>query len=371
MKKIPLLILVITLFTANIFAMPGFESFIQDNSGEYVYYKDNTFTRESYIGILYYDDSTLQLRYAAPKSKKDNLPEKQIALLVSIDPEKDYLEMTGERILTTILPNKEDTDIVNYLHDILYEFHSRRSKEEVISKRDYSVSQDYPQFGDNVSITYDASVPIFNIKEIINGNGEKVFQLATFGQLTSSQDQSFDKFYGFPEESSTISTNLNILPQIKSKKNKGLKNHKVHYDKQTLVLDENWEQKMENFWLLGDDSMITLSQIPAMTQDRIKNEIFLLRKFFQSRDYSYVDLLSAEISYAERKYQYKLTSRVFQSDSETYVWTVKLLTSLQPKKGFIAENSTAFNYFAISTYQQAYEENPAYFDKIVKNYKSN
>lgn len=369
MKKLFLLIFKLTLFITSVFAMPGFESYLQDNSGEYVYYKDNTFTRESYIGILYYDDATLQLRYAAPKSKKDNLPEKQIALLVSIDPEKEYLDMKGERILTTILPNKEDTDIVNYLHDILYEFHARRSKEEIINQRDYSVSQDYPQFGDNVSITYDATVPLFNIKYISNQKGEKIFELATYGQLTSSEDQSFNKFYGFPEINTTSSASLNLLPQIKRKKN--LKSQKFHYEKQTVTLDENWEQKMENFWVLGDDSMVTLSQIPSMTEDRNKNELFLLRKFLQSREYNYVDLLTSEISYNERKYQYKLISRVFQSDSENYVRTVKLLTSLQPKKGFIAENSTAFNYFSISTYQTCYDENPAYFDKIVKNYKSN
>ena len=62
--------------SASLFAMPVFESYLPDTSGEYVYYQDRTFDRESYIGIIYYDDDTFGIRYYAPKSESLFLPEK-------------------------------------------------------------------------------------------------------------------------------------------------------------------------------------------------------------------------------------------------------------------------------------------------------
>ena len=54
---------------AGLFAMPVFSSYLPDTSGEYVYYQDKTFERESYIGIIYYDDETFGIRYYSPKSE--------------------------------------------------------------------------------------------------------------------------------------------------------------------------------------------------------------------------------------------------------------------------------------------------------------
>jgi len=367
MKKLFLsLLLVATSFMA-VFALPGFQTFIPNNSGEYVYYKDSTFTRESYIGILFYDDSTLQLRYAAPKSKELQLPEKEIAILVSINPEKDYIDMTGERIITKTMFNEEDTDIINYLHDILYEFDSRRSKVDNVNDQPVKVSQEYAQFGGGVLITYDAKVPLFNLKNIENSKGEKVFECATFGQLASSEDKSFDKFFGFPEaepQTVTISPALNSIKKPKAPKSK-----RYYFENQMVILDENWEQKMENFWMLGNDSLVTISQIPVNTENRIQNEVFILRKLMASTEGSYVNMLKSELSYNERKCQYKIRNIIYQADKATYIITTKLLTSQQPKKGFISETSTSFDYFSISTYEEPYSKTPTYFEKIVKSYK--
>lgn len=369
MKKLFLSLFVINCWLTALFAMPGFQSFIPDFSGEYVYYKDSTFTRESYIGILYYDDSTLELRYAAPKSKTLSLPEKEIDLLVSIDPNSETILMTGERINTKLMPNAEDTDIVNYLHDILYEFNARRRKVDNVTDQNVKSSQDYAQFGGDVLITFDAKIPLFNIKNIENGKGEKVLEIATFGQLTSSEDKSFINFYGFPEPEAQTVTISPTLPAIK--KPKTPKSKRYRFEKQAVVLDENWEQKMDNFWTLGDDSLVTISQIPVSTENRLQNEIFILRKMLQSAENSYTNLLKTELSYNDRKCQYKIREVIYQPLSATNIINTKLLTSQQPKKGFISETSTNFDYFSISTYEEPYNKAPTYFEKIVKNYKSN
>ncbi len=114
----------IFILCAGLFSMPVFESYIPDTSGEFVYYQDKSFERISYVGILYYDDETFQVRYYAPKDEAKFLPEKEINLLISVNPEADHWDMTGERILTSISPDpaSDDAQIVNYLHDLFYEF---------------------------------------------------------------------------------------------------------------------------------------------------------------------------------------------------------------------------------------------------------
>ncbi len=168
--------------------MPCFKNYLSDVSGEYVYYKDNSFTRESYIGILYYDDSAFEIRYYAPENSSMNLPAKDIDLLVSVNPDSDYLELTGEAFLTNFIPDEENTEVVNYLHDILYEFTARRIKAGLISpdnsgyisNKNFSengirLSQDFMQFGGKVDLQFDASIPLYNIKNIYDLKGNKVF----------------------------------------------------------------------------------------------------------------------------------------------------------------------------------------------------
>ena len=91
MKKLILSILTSLILAATAFALPGFTSYLPDNSGDYVFYRDNTFTRESYVGILFYDESTIQIRYYAPQDKVSLLPEKDISILITINPDAPLL----------------------------------------------------------------------------------------------------------------------------------------------------------------------------------------------------------------------------------------------------------------------------------------
>ena len=196
MKKLILSIITSIIITAAGFALPGFTSFIPDSAGEYVYYRDSSFTRESYIGILGYDDATIQIRYFAPQDDEAMLPSKEIAILMTVDPKSDFWNMTGERIVSTILPDTDDTDIVNYLHDLLYEFSARRISEVAVESDNQVVDQDYAQFGGKVAITFDARIPLFNIRTITDENGTKVFDCVTIGTIKSSTDNTFELFEG-------------------------------------------------------------------------------------------------------------------------------------------------------------------------------
>ena len=350
MKKTILSIITTILLTASVFALPGFTSFIPDSAGEYVYYRDTSFNRESYIGILGYDNSTIQIRYIAPENETEKLPKKDISILITVDPKADVWTMTGEKIVSTILPDSDDVDIVNYLHDILYEFSARRISQGAVESDKVTIDQDYAQFGGKVAITFDARIPLFNIRSIANDKGEKVFDCITIGTIKSSEDKTFEGFSG-------IKT---LKSDVQKETKKTAKPLVCKFENRSVTLDESWEQKMENFWTLGNDSLITMSVLPKVSENKTLNDLYVQRKLLESSEGSYTDFQNCEITYTQAKDSYKLVSTSYFPESNTTVNIIKILT--RNKDG-------GFDYFSISTYQTAYLKNPSYFDKIVKSYR--
>ena len=350
MKKLILSILSIFILNAAVSPLPGFTSFIPDSAGEYVYYRDNSFSRESYIGILGYDDSTIQIRYFAPQDDDAMLPSKEIAILITVDPKSDFWNMTGERIVSTILPDSDDTDIVNYLHDLLYEFSARRISAFEVESDKVVVDQDYPQFGGKVAVTFDARVPLFNIRTITDEKDSKVFDCVSIGTIKSSTDNTFEMFAGVNAPK----------PTVQKETKKAAKSKLYKFENRSVTLDEGWEQKMENFWTLGNDSLITMSALPKVSENKVLNDLYVQRKLLESSEGSYTDFQNCEIIYSQAKDSYKIVSTSYFPESKINVCITKLLT--RNKEG-------GFDYFSISTYQTAYLKNPAYFDKIVKSYK--
>lgn len=349
MKKLFLSVLTSIIMTAAAMALPGVTSFIPDSAGEYAYYRDNSFTRESYIGILMYDEGTYQIRYIAPQDDTAMLPEKEIAILLTVDTKSDFWNMTGEKILSTILPDTDDTDIVNYLHDTLYEFSARRIKAGAVESEKVAIEQEYAQFGGNVTINFDARVPIFNIRNICDVKGNPILNCVTIGTIKSTEDKSFSQFKGFPA----------IRPSVQKETKKASKSQVCKFENHSVTLDESWEQKMENFWTLGNDSLITMSILPKVAENKDLNDLYVERKLLESTEGSYTDFQNCEITYTQAKDSYKLVSTSYFPESNINVCITKILTR---------NADGGFDYFSISTYQSAYLKNPLYFDKIVKSY---
>lgn len=353
MKKI-FTSIVSLIFASAAFAMPVFKSYLPDTSGEYLYYRDYSFERESYVGILYYDDETFQLRYYAPQNEDAFLTEKDIELLVSADPKADHLELTGERFLSHLSPSDEDTEIVNYLHDLLYELFARRSRAEIITyenQNEKSGYTDFMQFGGNVKIIYDCTVPLFNLRTISSEGGDILFNCVTFGQIKNTADTSFSDFKGFNFKASKSDENPKIYKKSKEKI--------VLFEKQSISLDKNWTQQLENFWTLNEDSLIALSEIPDYYEDFTKNSCFLIRKLLLSSENSYTDFASTESFIRDKSI--KIISKTAQTKSQRMIVNTKILTKNPEKK--------SMNYFSIATYESAYKANQGYFEKIIKSYK--
>ena len=354
MKKLILIMaLLITVVTAS-FALPGFTPFVPDTFGEYVYYRDYSFARESYIGILNYDDESYQIRYYAPASREYAAPEKTIALLFSLNTESDFLNMTGEKIISEIdVTSEDDIDILNYLHDILYEFSSRRIKLFELGAEPVNSTQNYEQFGGKITICFDSLVPLFNIKSITAEDGTVILSCVTFGRLLNAPDKSFEDFKGLVQAKPYHAP---TKTKIKGKAKKF-----TTMDGQTITLDSNWEQPMDNCWVYGDDAFLTIATVPVYFEDADVNDLYVLRRITESTDGSYNDFESMELTKDTKKHLTKILVKSSQMQTGKIVYIIKELTK-NP-----AKNQSS--YVSLATFEDSYLEKSSYYTKLLKSFK--
>ena len=333
------------------FALPAITSAVPDFSGQYVYYRDSSFERESYIGVVYYDESTYGFRYYAPavSEKKAPKPEKNIHILFTINSEKENLELTGERILTSITP--EDTDLVNYIHDFFYEMAARRKNAGEVSseKSDY---QYYEQFGGNVTLYFNPLIPVFNLEKIVSVDKKTVLQVVTAGQLVSSQDKSFDNFTGF--DKTFKDTNH------KFKKDKKAKPVEISYkatensSELKAKLDSSWNAAAENFYTLNNVAVFTVNEVTSPMENKID---LLKRRILLGNEGVYPNWEFQKIEYNGNTSVFSQVS--YHAESNSYTHDFKLLREIDSKTVAL---------YTLTVFAGAYTSDKKYFDAIIKSF---
>ena len=327
--------------TVTLYAMPGFTSYIQELPGQYVYYEDKTFTRKSYFGILQFDEKTFAARYYAPADKTQKKPETDVEIYFTVDPKADHLEMTGEKIMSGFTP--EETELVNYIHDMLYELSARRIKLGPLSEKKRIVrnSEHFGQFGGFVTVEYDGVVPLFNIKSVFTEESSPEFFVVTCGQLTSGTDKSFERFKGFPEQ---INDNKHAMPKSNKTKEQSFSTESG----KTFYLDSSWTQSMENVFMLGDAALITAGTIPYAPVD------FFIRQFMLSTGDSYLDWTRTECT--EKDGNISISGIFYQPSTKNFSRNFKVAQ----------KNDSKYDFVTLTVFYSVYEKNRSYFNKIMK-----
>ncbi len=341
-KQIKRSILAVAFCAASVFsahALPGFKPYIQELPGQYVYYRDMTFERESYTGLLMFDEKTFAARYFAPQDAKAKQPEVNVEIYFSIDPAADHLELTGERIMSGFTP--EEAEFVNYLHDVLYEFSARRIKQGYLSENKKSVrsSEYYGQFGGFVTVEYDAIVPLFNVRQIFSDESKPELYIVTAGQLTSATDRSFEQFKGFPQKNDDKRHSL----KLKKSPQKAF----AAPDEKTAMLDDNWTQTMDNVFMLGDAALVSVSAIPYAPVD------FLIRQLMLSTGDSYLNWQTAEVM--EKDGAVSISGLFYQPSTKNVSRNFKMAR----------KNDSSYDFFTLTVYNNIYEKNRAYFTRLL------
>ena len=345
----------VALAAAAAFAIPGVKAYAPDMSGEYVYYKDSSFKRESIIGFICYDEGTYGARCFTEVDIENQLPEKDITIYFSVDPTKDKLELTGERIVGSTGSN-EDTDIVNYLHDLVYEFAERRQKVTIESAKPVRKSDDFPQFGGSVTMVYNPLVPVFNVESIITQDGTAIMEVQTIGALSASGDQSFTTFRGL--EAASKDKNR------KFKKKSLAKKQTATYETQSIEIDDMWTQNMENVWFLGDTALLMLNDtpVPEMFDDTEEHKgqfrEILVRNMSESKDGSFAVWKNRTIETSADGKTTTLMNTFCQLESGDVTRDFKVLTDL----------GGTYAILSLTVFDSVYQKNKAYFKKILSSY---
>lgn len=339
MKRLSILLLTLFIATTTTFSLPGFKPAIETSSGEYVWYRDETFSRLSYIGFLCYDDITYQIRYYAPGNKKKKSSPLSVAIYVTLDTKKDYAEFSGERIISARTPN--DAAIINYLHDLFYEFCKRRASVVSLSDKPLKVSDDFSQFGGPVDIVFDSLVPVFNLRYIENNKAQKTFCVITAGKLLSSDDSAFDNFNGL---------NVSVEDKHKFTLSKGLQSVDFQTGNQSLTLDSLWTPIAQNSFACGNVANVTCAEGAGVLG------LPLVRRLLQSSGTAFKDWENATIDSTDG---FVIKTFVHDKDATGVMYNI---IKLKPS----AEGS--FYYYSMSVYKDVYDKNKKYFDAITDSY---
>ncbi len=338
------------------FSLPKTKTYTPDSSGEYVYYRDNTFNRESIVGFVYYNEETYGARYYAPYDSKTQSVEKDISIFFNIDSANQKLDFTGENIYGSD-GSQDDADIINYLHDLFLDFAERRQKQILDTTEVIKVQSDYAQFGGMVTVFYNNLIPIFNVEKVVTSDGTAVFEVETIGALADSQDQSFILYtgkQGLPKD------NSRTFKKSKSSSKKQEAIFATENVTQKLELDGQWEKSMDNMWIMGDSALVTLSEIPCPEVFKNTPEQFkevMIRKLLEGTTLSYS--LWKQHSVTEKDGTITLMNVYYQPQNGDVTRDFKVLA--KTKNG-------GFALLSMTVFDSIYQKNKSYFTKILKSY---
>ncbi|MGP1587455.1 MAG: hypothetical protein ACTTHG_03855 [Treponemataceae bacterium] len=318
------------------FALPGITEYISTESGQYVYYRDYSRQEESYIGFLYYDESTISARYFSKDAGSKDIYSVQIYF--KMNPSSNHIEFTGEKLPENT--TNADIDSINYIHDMIYELSAKRMK---VAGNDFSKiftkTQDFFQFDGEVIVTYDFSVPIFNVNNICAIDGKVLFEAVSIGAISSNTDNTFDNFSGFE-------------PLPKQIKPKNLSKKQMEAFK--------WQDSPdfpETLKTLGNNAIIWIFFMDFPVDDLYAKNIdffdYFSRSNRQSLNGSYVYFPSSKIKKRENKLicDYILYSPM---EKNKFSHVIKILT-VEGKE---------IELKVISVYDKFYQENKLYFDTL-------
>jgi hypothetical protein len=345
----------------GVYAFPGIDAYLPESSGFYVYYRDYSFERESYVGFLQYDEGTYATRYYAPVVA--GLPAEEVGILFTVDTSKTVTELTGEEFTTKIV-TQDHVDIVNYLHDLIYEISSRRRKISDWTKQNTAAKATNEHiflFGGNVVMRYEYYVPIFNLFSVTkppseNSPGDPLFVLSTQGLLQSQEDRAFADFTGMPQSPQTQSLQASPFSS-------GAARRPLSLGECEFALDAQWTQPVPDepgLWTLGDDAVFYAGTTVVMPPaGKTLDDIPYTGLDFYSRDH----LMSPQELYIQSA---KTTSERVGNSIKIFAPYFSPVTGAWMSNFYlIAQKGGTIYLFSFAIFEKSYSANKSYFDSLV------
>lgn len=235
-----------------------FAAFPAPVSGEYVVYRDYTWAKPTWIGFLYYDDSTYGAFAFTPETGS------RVSMLFSGEAMDGTFVLTGQNIISKI--TQDDVTAVNYLMRLLPDMYAWRASSgsapsatpnpapvarSALLPSLVRQNRAIASFGGEVTLTYAPEVPVFGLQGMGSADGAPVLSLVRMGRIQSGGDSAFFDFS--PPGEAKAGVDLKVPATRKTES--------VPVDGVTLNLDDQWTMIADNTFLLGDAALIIVDTL--------------------------------------------------------------------------------------------------------------
>ncbi len=313
-------------------------------SGDYVVYRDYTWEKATWIGFLYYDDSTYGAFLVTPESGS------KVSLLFRVETVEGQMILTGQNIISKI--TQDDVMAVNYLMTLLPDMYAwRLSAGTVKTDRPpllpplVSKVLVKPEFGGEVVLNYASEVPVFNMQDMVSSAGKPVLSLARMGHIQAGEEESFFGFVPVPElkEGAALSVPSSRKSEVKT------------VDGVKVNLDDQWTMVADNTFFLGDAAALIVDTIDLTEQkiDQKNLPVSLVRLFSLSSKSSWA--LPPSLSVTGTAKKIRIANTFYDMTTGAANRDIKLCMPLAKGKCTI---------ISLSVSETAYRANKAYFDSL-------
>ncbi|AIN94095.1 hypothetical protein [Treponema putidum] len=343
MKKILISVfLLFFLFTAVSFNLTAEEksAWEDSESGDYLIYQDLSWKEQTWVGFLYYNGNTIGSFLYTSNGKVF------AKVLFSGEILDGDFVITGQNNISGINTDPAYTYAVNYLMGILpklYSWKTQKLTESLVIKTGSKIVNE-EQFGGESEIKFHSYIPLFHIKEILDSNKEKAFELVEMGRV--KDEKTFFEF--------------SPLEEIKPLESKFVLNPKAKKETRTvdgvkLLLDSQWKQIADNTFLMGNEAFLNVNTVDLkLVPDISGKEIdFLIRYFSSSGEVSKVLSKNTDINGTKQKF--KIINSVYDLESKSIKHDIKLI---------IKKENSKYTVVSLTVDKSSYQKYKDYFDGL-------
>ena len=330
------------LFTAEGFKLIAEEKSAWEGteSGDYLIYQDLSWKEPTWAGFLYYNDNTIGSFVYTSNGKVF------AKVLFSGEILNGEFVITGQNNISGINTDPAYTYAVNYLMEMLpklYAWKSQNLIESLIIKTG-SKTVDEEQFGGESEVKFQSYIPLFHVKEILDSNKEKAFELVEMGKIKDEKT-----FFDFKplEDAKPIASKfvLNSKAKKETRTVDGVK----------LSLDSQWKQIADNTFLMGNEAFLNVNTLDLKTIPDIKGREtdFLIKYFSSSGKASKILAKNTDIKGTKQKF--KIINSVYDIETKTIKHDIKLI---------IKKENSKYTVVSLTVDKSSYQKYKDYFDGL-------
>jgi len=328
--------------------------------GDYVVWRDRTWSNPTWVGFLYYGNGAYGAVAMTPSTGAS------VGVLFNTEVKDGKLDLVGQKVMS---PLRSETDVllVNYLMTLLPRAYGWRAlamasatTDTVIAREGSvprspllpptgAVSDDLAEFGGAITVRFAPEVPVFALRSIEGTDGKPILELERAGRAS---DGSALAFYMFtPAPAAKAGAGLALDPARKAAP--------VAIDGLSIPIDSQWSAVADNTFFLGSAAMLVVDTIDLAEAglDRASLPLALVRRFSLSSDGSWA--IPSELSVTGNRDRFIVSNLFHDAETGTLNRDLKLCVVLAGGKRCAVVSLTVS--------ETAYRASAEYFDAILRS----